>query len=120
MDNAAYAGKFYGWQTFLSSSVNDFAQCLDVAAHEFTHCVTGTVMTYNAYKNDYGAINEAISDIQGNLCEMLAGATEDNTWLIGENSLNTVRSMSDPHLFQQPEQFAVRLHTDLHLRESVK
>ena len=103
VDNAAYAGKFYGWQTFLSSSVNDFAQCLDVAAHEFTHCVTGTVMTYNAYKNDYGAINEAISDIQGNLCEMLAGATEDNTWLIGENSLNTVRSMSDPHLFQQPE-----------------
>ena len=48
VDNAAYAGKFYGWQTFLSSSVNDFAQCLDVATHEFTHCVTGTVMTYNA------------------------------------------------------------------------
>ena len=103
VDNAAYAGKFYGWQTFLSSSVNDFAQCLDVAAHEFTHCVTGTVMTYNAYMNDYGAINEAVSDIQGNLCEMLAGATEDTTWLMGENGLNTVRSMSDPHRFRQPE-----------------
>ena len=103
VDNAAYAGKFYGWQTFLSSSVNDFAQCLDVASHEFTHCVTGTVMTYNAYMNDFGAINEAISDIQGNLCEMLAGATEDTTWLMGENGRNTVRSMSDPHQFQQPE-----------------
>ena len=103
VDNAAYAGKFYGWQTFLSSSVNDFAQCLDVATHEFTHCVTGTVMTYNAYKNDYGAINEAISDIHGNLCEMLAGATEDTSWLLGESSRNTVRSMSDPHQFQQPE-----------------
>jgi len=103
VDNAAYAGKFYGWQTFLSSSVNDFAQCLDVAAHEFTHCVTGTVMTYNAYMNDYGAINEAISDIHGNLCEMLAGATEDTTWLMGENGQNTVRSMSDPHQYKQPE-----------------
>ena len=103
VDNAAYAGKFYGWQTFLSSSVNDFAQCLDVAAHEFTHCVTGTVMTYNAYMNDYGAINEAISDIHGNLCEMLAGATEDTTWLLGESGQNIVRSMSDPHRFQQPE-----------------
>ena len=103
VDNAAYAGKFYGWQTFLSSSVNDFAQCLDVAAHEFAHCVTGTVMTYNAYMNDFGAINEAISDIHGNLCEMLAGATEDTTWLMGENGLNTIRSMSEPHQFQQPE-----------------
>ena len=103
VDNAAYAGKFYGWQTFLSSSVNDFAQCLDIAAHEFTHCVTGTVMTYNSYMNDYGAINEAVSDIHGNLCEMLAGATEDTTWLMGENSRDTVRSMSDPHRFQQPE-----------------
>jgi len=103
VNNAAYAGKFYGWQTFLSSSVNDFAQCLDIAAHEFTHCVTGTVMTYNAYMNDYGAINEAVSDIQGNLCEMLSGATEDTSWLMGENGMNSVRSMSDPHQFQQPE-----------------
>ncbi len=103
VDNAAYAGKFYGWQTFLSSSVNDLAQCLDVAAHEFAHCVTGTVMTYNAYMNDFGAINEAVSDIHGNLCEMLAGATEDTDWLMGENGREAIRSMSDPHRFQQPE-----------------
>ena len=60
-------------------------------------------MTYNAYMNDFGAINEAVSDIHGNLCEMLAGATEDTTWLLGENGQNTIRSMSDPHRFQQPE-----------------
>ncbi len=103
IDNAAYAGKYYGWQVFLSSSANDFAQALDVLAHEFTHCVTGTVMTYNAYKNDYGAINEAMSDIQGNLCEMMAGATTDTEWLLGEMSSTTVRSMSDPHRYGQPE-----------------
>ena len=103
IDNAAYAGKYYGWQLFLSSSTNDFSQCLDVLAHEFSHCVTGSVMTYNAYMNDYGAINEAISDIQGNICEMMTGATEDTTWELGENSSQPVRSMSDPHKYNQPE-----------------
>ena len=102
MDNAAYVGKYYGWQAFLSSSVNRFSECLDVIAHEFTHCVTHSVMTYNGYMNDYGAINESMSDIQGNLCEMMFGATTDETWLIGENAMK-VRSMSAPHLYQQPD-----------------
>ena len=103
INNAAYAGRFYGWQIFLSSDINDLSQCLDVLAHEFTHCVTGSIMTYNAYLNDYGAINEAMSDIQGNICEMMNGATEDTTWLLGETGMTPVRSMSDPHLFHQPE-----------------
>lgn len=102
IDNAAYAGKFYGWQCFLSSAINSFSECLDVAAHEYTHCVTDSVMTYNAYMNDFGAINEAMSDIQGNICEMLAGATEDETWLVGE-SVGAFRSMSEPRLYNQPE-----------------
>lgn len=103
VDNAAYAGRYYGWQVFLSSSVNDMAGCLDVLGHEFTHCVTGSMMTYNAYKNDYGAINEAMSDIQGNICEMMLGATADTQWEIGENGGGAVRSMSDPHQYGQPE-----------------
>ena len=103
MNNAAYAGKFYGWQCFLSSSANDFAQCLDIIAHEFTHCVTDSVMTYSAYRNDFGAINESISDIQGNICEMLLEDTEDRAWLIGEHSTADVRNMSDPHQGRQPE-----------------
>ena len=105
VDNAAYAGAAYaGWEMFLASDVNDFSQCLDVLGHEFTHCVTGNVMTYAPYLNDYGAINEAMSDIQGNLCEMLMGATEDDTWLIAENSkASGIRSMSDPHAYKQPE-----------------
>ena len=115
MDNAAYAGKFYGWQCFLSSSANDFAQCLDIIAHEFTHCVTGSVMTYNAYMNDFGAINEAMSDIQGNLCEMLTGDTEDQTWEIGEHSKSFIRSMSDPHRGSQPD-----YTWDLYYRSAVR
>ena len=105
IDNAAYAGTAYlGWEMFLASDANDYSQCLDVLGHEFTHCVTGNVMTYAPYLNDYGAINEAMSDIQGNLCEMLMGATDDDTWLIAENSKgNAIRSMSDPHAHRQPE-----------------
>ena len=88
VDNAAYAGHYLGWQVFLSSDINDYSQCLDVLAHEFTHCVTHSVMTYNAYMNDYGAINEAMSDIQGNLCDAMyvdETEVENEDWLIGED-----------------------------------
>lgn len=115
VNNAAYAAKIYGWQAFLSSSINSFSECLDVLGHEFTHCVTGTVMTHNAYMNDFGAINEAMSDIQGNICEMMMGATEDETWLLGETINSPIRSMSQPHLFGQPK------HTwDLYYKANVK
>ena len=103
VNNACYVGKVYGMQCFLASRKNDFSQCLDVITHEFTHCVTHSVTTYNAYINDYGAINEALSDIQGKNCEMMAGDVDEDDWILGSNSNTPVRSMSDPHLFQQPE-----------------
>ena len=105
IDNAAYAGRYYGWQLFLSSGINSFSQCLDVLAHEFTHCVTHSVMTYNAYKNDYGAINEAMSDIQGNICDYMyqeSGEKDDPDWLIAEDIDEPIRSMSDPQAYGQP------------------
>ncbi len=103
VDNAAYVGNYLGWQLFLASQANDLSQCLDVLAHEYTHCVTGSLMTYNAYENDYGAINEAISDIQGNTCQRLMEGEEATPWELGDRSLTGVRSMSEPHRFQQPE-----------------
>ena len=103
VNNAAYVGNYLGWQIFLASQANDYSQCLDVLAHEYTHCVTGSVMTYNAYMNDYGAINESISDIQGKTCQMLMDGAEAVTWELGDRSLAGVRSMSEPHSFRQPE-----------------
>ena len=49
IDNAAFMGNFLGWSLFGASLDNDFSQALDIIAHEFTHCVTGAMMTYNAY-----------------------------------------------------------------------
>ncbi len=103
INNACYMGKALGWQVFAASKENDFSQCLDVIAHEFTHCVTHSVMTYNAYVNDYGAINEAISDIQGQICQLIMDGAKDESWVIAEKSNQPVRSMSDPHQFKQPE-----------------
>lgn len=103
VDNAAYVGGFLGWQIFLASQGNDFSQCLDVLAHEFTHCVTSSVMTYNAYMNDYGAINEAMSDIQGKTCQMMMDGRENTSWILGDKSTMQVRSMESPHDFQQPQ-----------------
>ena len=103
VDNAAYVGGYLGWQIFLASQGNDLSQCLDVLAHEYTHCVTGSVMTYNAYMNDYGAINEAMSDIQGKTCQRLMEGAEDVSWELGDRAKAQFRSLSEPHRFQQPE-----------------
>ena len=102
VDNAYYSGFSDGWQVFAFNSIEDDGRCMDVIAHEFTHCVIEASMFYNIYANDYGAINESLCDIMGNLIEMAQNATEDTKWLIGENG-TLLRSMSDPRLYGQPE-----------------
>ena len=102
VNNAAFVGNYLGWSLFLTSYANDFSQCLDVIAHEFTHCVTDAVMTYNSYVNDYGAINEGMSDILGKICEMMFEGRENVSWILGDMSNSPVRSMENPRLFKQP------------------
>lgn len=101
--NAYYENRAYGFQNFAFNRDEPLGECVDVIAHEFTHCVTGTTMTANLYLNDMGAINEGMSDILGNLVEMITAYTEDGAWIIGENSSKPFRSMKDPHAFKQPE-----------------
>ena len=104
MGNACYVGMLQGrWQGFAYSREEGFGRCLDVISHEYTHCITETSAAGGMYKDDYGAINEAISDILGNLCEMRLGETTDRDWNIGENLGSTFRSMSNPHEYNQPE-----------------
>ena len=103
-DNAAYFSYCRGWQLFAyDNSSYYFGEALDVMAHEFTHCVTTTLQGANLYLDDKGAINEAMSDIMGNICETELEADEENGWMLGEDSAMAIRSMSDPHKYNQPE-----------------
>ena len=107
-DNACSFGKSEGWQIFGYGPYNDSGEpnrltwALDVMAHEFTHTFTGTVMIQNLYENDSGAINEAMSDIFGNLVEYICKDTEDTEWLLGENTGGAIRNMSKPEDLGQP------------------
>ena len=102
-DNACYMAQFQGWFTFCYSTVNNYCYDLDVIGHEYTHAVTEACIMGNNYVNDAGAINEAYSDIMGNLIEYMAGRTTDTLWLNGENSNEVARQMSDPTVYHQPD-----------------
>lgn len=103
VDNACYMGKLLGWQTFCATSdLNNYCEALDVIGHEYTHGFTTAAMTRIRYENQYGAINESMSDIMGNIMEMLTGSTDDTTWLVGEMTGTPIRSMTDPNRFSQP------------------
>jgi Zn-dependent metalloprotease len=79
------------------------AGALDVTAHELTHAVT-QVTAGLPYRNEPGAINEAMSDIVGATCEAWSrgGAVSAATWLIGEEVTtpgtagDALRYMHDP------------------------
>ncbi|MCR5023730.1 MAG: M4 family metallopeptidase [Lachnospiraceae bacterium] len=103
MDNACYVGKGRGFQKFAFDTTKAFGECTDVVGHEFTHCFTGTLMTTNLYLNDYGAINEGMSDILGNLTAIMTD-DDDVPFIMGENFTDgKMRSMKDPHAHEQPQ-----------------
>ena len=107
-ENACSIGMIQGWQMFgyapyaQTGEPLGLGRGLDVMAHEYTHTFTSTVMNSNLYENDQGAINEAMSDILGNLTEAILEKTDDTRWLLGEQTGEAIRSMSDPAAYQQP------------------
>ncbi|MBQ6391699.1 MAG: M4 family metallopeptidase [Eggerthellaceae bacterium] len=102
-NNCIYVGYRNGWEAFAFGRVRDYGSATDVIAHEFTHCLTSTTMTTNLYLNEAGAINEGMSDIMGNLVEMMIDGN-DGAWLIGEQAKEGgLRSMDNPVTHAQPE-----------------
>ena len=102
VNNACYYGVLNGWACFGVSDVNHSSDCVDVVGHEYTHGITNNSMQGCVYSNETGAINEAYSDIMGNLAEMSLGYTSDQNWLIGEHSGRISRNMSNPNEYKQP------------------
>lgn len=101
--NARYSGRQWGFQTFSFNRDEADGECYDVVGHEFTHCVTSTLLISSLYRNDGAAIDEGMSDVMGNLIEMLVAYNPDGAWLFGENEASPMRSQKDPHSINQPE-----------------
>lgn len=103
IDNAFYEGLLEGFQTFEFDTSKPYGESMDIVGHEFTHCFTYTTMGSNLYMNDYGAINEGMSDILGNLCAIIADAEDDEPYVIGERLEDEfIRVMGDPNKGRQP------------------
>ena len=131
VDNAFFNGFRDGFGVFAISDINNSVECLDIMGHEFTHGISSYSMGGSSYVNEQGAINEAFSDIMGNLCELtygindrsiaegktteqfaltglsLRGSSGDpdpktGDWRIGETGGKVYRDMSNPVAYRQP------------------
>lgn len=104
--NACYDSKQNGFQVFCFNRAQRDGECLDTLGHEFTHCVSNSLVSEMLFINDSGAINESLSDTMGNLIETYIAEKDDPDWLIGEGAGDPdmiLRCMSDPHRYKQPE-----------------
>lgn len=103
VENASYLSKHDGFQIFTFTRAVNYGECLDVVAHEYTHCVTGTNKVFKLHECDPGAINEGMSDIMGNLIEMrLEGDAGAWTMSEGLGKDKIMRDLSNPHEFARP------------------
>lgn len=102
IDNCCYYGINHGWACLAVSDANHGGDCVDVCGHEYTHGITQHSMQGIYYQNETGAINEAYSDIMGNLAEMSLNYTSDRGWLYEERSGDYHRNLGNPNDKQQP------------------
>jgi vibriolysin len=87
------------------STASSLAESMDVTAHELTHAVTDTESDL-VYSGESGGLNEAMSDIFGNVCEWYRDGqvVSANTWLVGDDCWtpgtpgDALRYMADPEL----------------------
>lgn len=100
--NAAAVGEgmmIYGRGGTYNGKVYKPLVCFDVAAHEFTHLVTGANGRGGLqYRNESGALNESFSDIFGATIDFYTRGDSAN-WIMGEEIFNDgsfIRSLSDP------------------------
>lgn len=87
-----------------------FAASLDVIAHEMAHGVTSHSANL-VYEGQSGAINEAMSDVFGEMAEARFFGTND--WLMGTHigGDGPIRSMADPNLFNDPAKMSQYINT---------
>ena len=110
----------YGDGDGIESTFNSAA--LDIVAHEITHGVTNHSSDL-IYRNESGALNEAISDIMGVATEFFFQPVGDGRlqadWVIDEDTFinfgEYIRSFSDPlsARYPKPDHYRIRYLGDL-------
>jgi Zn-dependent metalloprotease len=76
---------------------------LDIVAHEIGHAVCDNTARL-VYSYESGALNEGFSDIWAATIEHHTDPSK-KTWLLGEETNVTFRSMSNPKAYQQPDTY---------------
>jgi len=93
-DNAFWNGSL---SIMVFGNVKPYAASLDVVAHELAHGVTEKSANL-IYQNQSGALNEAFSDIFGEMVE--ARVRGQNDWRLGSELATPLRDMKNPGVFQ--------------------
>lgn len=89
---------------------NNPLSALDIIGHEMTHGVTQFTADL-VYQGESGALNESFSDIFGTAIEFEAKPTQAN-WLVGSDIGITLRSMSNPAQYGDPDTYGGSNWTD--------
>jgi len=109
-----FQNAFWSGTLMAFGDAEPYAGALDVVAHELTHGVTD-VTSNLVYKDQSGALNEALSDIFGEAVEHRTFGQND--WLIGSQLSEPVRNMEDPSAIvccfgrNYPEKFSEFIRT---------
>lgn len=84
---------------------NHWLSTIDVIGHELTHRLVALSADLE-YHGESGALNESFADIFGTLAERFIRTNHGRSWnwTLGEDAI-TIRSMSDPHLYSQPDHY---------------
>lgn len=76
---------------------------IDICGHEISHGLTENTANLE-YAMEPGALNESFSDIFGIAIRFYAKPT-DFSWMIGDEMGWTIRNMSNPNQFDQPDTY---------------
>jgi Zn-dependent metalloprotease len=103
----AYENAFWNGTQMVYGDAHGYPLGDDVVGHELTHGVT----QYESglfYYYQSGAINESLSDVWGELVDLVNGAGTDTAgvrWLMGEDvaGMGALRNMQNPPAFNDPD-----------------
>lgn len=84
---------------------NHWLSTIDIIGHELAHRLVDLSANLE-YQGESGALNESFADIFGTLAERFIRTNHGRNWnwTLGEDAV-TLRSMSDPHLYSQPDHY---------------